>query len=365
MEGNGPWRNLDGCTSWWSPSSPIGIAGVGLTVKAVSLSKFGPDPKWVVILPGRAALLRLSGKDGALDLFTVYFHTGVQAFPQDVIDAGLNSQDRHLTPAHLREALRHRISQIIRPQDLTLTFLMGDFNYVMDPADRRCLSSTEVTGGRDMHDAQRWRNLIEDRHQVHELYQPEMTYASPNSRSRIDRYYCNQYDVEYLDRVFTCTALSWIPALSRHRPISFRKQIPEFRSQLNKPIPDPVLEHADWPRQVSLAWHDLLREQPEATPVNKFQLLKKTMRNAEKNMNIAVNTPPPPESLEDRIGIAIKFIRASEAECPDRISTCIRRYPLLQSLVDNPYDFTNPVGARLRKIRCHVMDWPKSTLWRS
>ena len=76
-------------------------------------------------------------------------------------------------------------------------------------------------------------------------------------------------------------------------------------------------------------------------------------------MNIAVNAPPPPESLEDRIGIAIKFIRASEAECPDRISTCIRRYPLLQPVVDNPYYFANPVGARLRKIRCRVMELTK------
>ena len=83
------------------------------------------------------------------------------------------------------------------------------------------------------------------------------------------------------------------------------------------------------------------------------------MRNAEKNMNIAVNTPPPPESLVDLIGIAIKFIRASEPECPDRISICMRRYPLLQSLVDNPHDFTNPIGARLRKIRCHVMELAK------
>ena len=79
-------------------------------------------------------MLRLAGKEGSLDPFIVYFRTGVQAVPQDVIDVGLNSQGRHLTPAHLREALRHRISQKIRPQDVTLTFLMGDFNYVMDPA---------------------------------------------------------------------------------------------------------------------------------------------------------------------------------------------------------------------------------------
>jgi len=31
-DGNGSWRNPDGCTSWWFPSSSTGIAGVGLTV---------------------------------------------------------------------------------------------------------------------------------------------------------------------------------------------------------------------------------------------------------------------------------------------------------------------------------------------
>ena len=358
-DGNNTWRNPDGCTSWWSPGPTPGVAGVGLTVKNVFLDKFSHTRKWEIILPGRAAVLRLSGKHGALDLFIVYFHTGVHVFPQDLKDAGLNVQEQHVTSAHLREALRHRISRKIRPQDQTLSFLMGDFNYVMDPADRICLDTTAVTGTRDRHEAQQWRSLVESRHNVHELYQPEMTYASPNSRSRIDRFYCNQYEVEYMDRSFACTALSWDPALSRHRPISFRKQIPEFRSHLNKPIPDEVLEHGDWPRQVSLAWHDLLREHPDAAPVHKLQLLKKSMRIAEKNMNKIGGAPPPPEGLEDRIGIAIKFIRASEAECPDRISACLLRYPSLQNLIDNPYDFRAPVGVRLRKMRNHVMELAK------
>ena len=145
-----------------------------------------------------------------------------------------------------------------------------------------------------------------------------------------------------MDRSFACTALSWGPALSRHRPISFRKQIPEFRSHLNKPIPDQILEHDDWPRQVSLAWHDLLREHPDAAPVHKLQLLKNAMRIAEKNMNKIGGAPPPPEGLEDRIGIAIKFVCASGAECPARISACLLRYPSLQVLIDNPYDFSAP-----------------------
>ena len=76
-------------------------------------------------------------------------------------------------------------------------------------------------------------------------------------------------------------------------------------------------------------------------------------------MNKIGGAPPRPEGLEDRIGIAIKFIRASEAECPDRISACLLRYPSLQNLIDNPYDFRAPVGVRLRKMRNHVMELAK------
>ena len=109
-DGNNTWRNPDGCTSWWSPGPTPGVAGVGLTVKNVFLDKFSHTRKWEIILPGRAAVLRLSGKHGALDLFIVYFHTGVHVSPQDLKDAGLNVQEQHVTSAHLREALRHRIS---------------------------------------------------------------------------------------------------------------------------------------------------------------------------------------------------------------------------------------------------------------
>jgi hypothetical protein len=111
-DGNGIWRNPDGCTSWWSPGPAIGVAGVGLTVKDSFLGKFNPHPKWEVILPGRAAVLRLSGKLGSLDLFIVYFHTGVQVIPQDVIDAGLSA--RRVIMLHMR--ILGRLSDIVSPE---------------------------------------------------------------------------------------------------------------------------------------------------------------------------------------------------------------------------------------------------------
>ena len=52
----------------------------------------------------------------------------------------------------------------------------------------------------------------------------------------------------------------------------------------------------------------------------------------------------------------MKFLRASEACSPERISRCLQRYPLLRDMVANPYDFTSPPGPRLARVRSHVME---------
>ena len=65
-----------------------------------------------------------------------------------------------------------------------------------------------------------------------------------------------------------------------------------------------MLEHIDWSLQVSLAWHDLLREHPDAAPVHKLEVLKKAMRTPEKILGKCSDMPPPPEGIEDRIGVA-------------------------------------------------------------
>ena len=106
-----------------------------------------------------------------------------------------------------------------------MSIIAGDFNYVVDPQDRVCPSACTYTGGRDCRDTTNWRSLMETPFGFHEVFQPELTYASPDSRSRIDRIYSNQYDVEYLDKSISCTALNWKPLLFRHRAVSFRKTI--------------------------------------------------------------------------------------------------------------------------------------------
>ena len=119
---------------------------------------------------------------------------------------------------------------------------------------------------------------------------------------------------------------------------------------------DQVLEHPDFQGQVALAWQDILRENCGATGLGKLQFLKKAMRNAEKALNTRAGGAPFAEHLEDRIGVAMKFFRLSEAGAPERVSSCLERYPLLSDLVRNPYDFISPSGPRLARLRRHIME---------
>eukprot|EP00959_Pyramimonas_sp_CCMP1952_P129725 2712907-Pyramimonas_sp.AAC.1 len=93
-----------------------------------------------------------------------------------------------------------------------------------------------------------------------------MSYASPTSRSRLDLLYTSQSAVEGLHRAMMCAALAWCPELSRHRPVSFRREVPQRSAEMRSPLLDQVLEHPEWPRLVSLAWQDLLKDEPDASP---------------------------------------------------------------------------------------------------
>ena len=349
------WRNPPGCRSWWSPGPSAAAAGVGITVQEAFLKRFS-QVRPEVIFPGRAIVLRLNGDQGAVDIFSVYFPTGDSAHTDDMKEAGYDPAIRTVSNFELREALRHRLAQRMRPRDQVMTLLAGDFNFVTSATDRFCASSASATGGRDFRDHSRWRDIVEVPYGLHELHQPAHTYASPDSRSRLDRVYSNQWDTEFLDRQFTSTALHWVPNLSRHRPLSVRKFLPDTTDHAVKPIPDQILDHPDWPRQVSLAWHELLRAHPSATSIEQLKLVKEAMRQAERALGGRIGEASQAEDLEDRIGIAMRFLRAAEAGVPERVTRCLDRYPVLRELVVNPYDFSTPAGPRLVRVRRHVMD---------
>ena len=350
------WREPLGCRSWWSPGPTTGSAGVGITVRKEFLRLFEHRVHFEVIFPGRAAVLRLEGSQGSLDIYSIYMHTGDCAPLADVLEAGYDPNGRNPSNFELREVLRRRIARAMRPRDLVHSILAGDFNYVARPTERTCTATATATGHRDQRDSASWRSLLEIPFGIHDLYQPEPTYASPNSRARLDRIHSNQHQVEYLDKSCSCTALQWRPELSRHRPLSFRKCLAPDRSDRPRVLNDQIMAHPDFPRQVTLALQEAMRADPSASALGQLRMVKEAMRTAEAAIGLQLEASQPAEPLEDRIGVAMRFLRASEAGCPERVSKCLVRYPLLRDLVSNPYDFSTAPGPRLDRVRRHIIE---------
>ena len=307
------WKNPPGCQTWWAPGPSTGTAGVGIMVRDDFLAQFEMKAQFEIIFPGRAAVLHLVGKAGSLDIYSVYFQTGGSTPPADICAAGFDPHGRSISTFELRESLRRRLALKIRSKDQSLTLMGGDFNYATDAHDRMCTSSASYTEARDSRDATNWRTHLEARFGLHELFQPEPTNAAPGSRSRIDRIYSSQYHTEYCDKAFSCTALNWCPLLSRHRPLSLRKCIPEHNDQRTRPIPEHILDNPDWARQAASSWQELLTAYPDASAITKLKLIKKAMREAAKSIGCKTEALPPPETLEDRIGVSMQFLRAAEA----------------------------------------------------
>eukprot|EP00959_Pyramimonas_sp_CCMP1952_P281437 5882916-Pyramimonas_sp.AAC.1 len=67
---NAAWRNPSDGASWWSPFPSSAAASVGIALLSSFLGHF-KSRRWRIILPGRAAVLRLRGRSGVLDVVVV------------------------------------------------------------------------------------------------------------------------------------------------------------------------------------------------------------------------------------------------------------------------------------------------------
>jgi len=66
--------------AWWSPGSSR-RGGVGIVITCDFKSHFNKH-EWIITVPGRAAVLRLGGPGGAVDLSVNYFATGTPSIIQ-------------------------------------------------------------------------------------------------------------------------------------------------------------------------------------------------------------------------------------------------------------------------------------------
>ena len=354
-DGNQAWREPTSCTSWWSPWTSPAAAGVGITVQNKFLEQFdAARTRWDIIIPGRAAVLRLRGTSGHLDIFAVYFPTGPIVLDEDI---ALQNLDGTLPSSNfgLRMIMRRILARAILPAHEVLSILAGDFNWVTHADDRISLANANPSGQRDTSDERHWQAWILKPFKFVELSQVEMTHASVSARSRLDRIYTNQHTAEQLDRRIWCAALEWTQNLSAHRAVVASRSSPQPLGA-DRPIPEHIIHHKDWPCSVSREFHQLCIENPNISDIGKLKLLKTAMRHAAKAVLGKQEMISEAFTLEDRLGITLRFLRALEVGRLGSVSSCLLHYPKLKDLVRNPYLKWGGDPSSWRRVQDHALE---------
>ena len=112
-----------GVTAKWSHGTAA-AGGLGLWYKDTFLAQFSHS-SWVELEPGRVAVLRCEGANGAFDIFCVY----------------LDCDDWNLRQNSLKI-----IRDNIRPKDQVLSIITGDFNFVEFSEDRWNITGEAFSG---------------------------------------------------------------------------------------------------------------------------------------------------------------------------------------------------------------------------
>ena len=151
-------------------------------------------------------------------------------------------------------------------------------------------------------------------------------------------------------------ALEWRPDLSAHRPIFAARRLPTEAGYITRPISQSCYSHRDFNRRVKPTFEDKVLEEPDASGLRRLVLLKEAMRSVSSNMGRTDSGSSVATDTSDKLGVTMRFLRASESESLGTISNCLVRYPLLSSLVANPYEVGGNPATRLRAVKDHAVE---------
>ncbi|CAK0812881.1 unnamed protein product, partial [Prorocentrum cordatum] len=351
--GNDAWRPPSGCSAWWSQGPTAGHSGVGFVIEDEFLRNFDQPPRLHHIWRGRAAKLCLRGASGTLDLIVDYFPSGSQANPPDTDLAGIPARFRaglNNFPA-MRAYMRQLLANNVKARSQCLTVLGGDFNYVTDDADRVSLDTALASGRRGGREVANFQSTVAVRHGLFEMYQGDFTHSSATARSRLDRIYFN-HDVDgQLDRRIVATSLEWCQNLSHHSAVRVARLSPVREDDPGRPLARRALLRPDFTRRLILDVRESLRECPEASPFQQLALCTASMRRVARGLENDFRAIPAAVDVEDKLGVALKLIRAIEGARPTEVSTCLARFPGIRRRVDNPYDFDGNLTRKLFRLR--------------
>jgi len=328
-------------TALWS-NGTASVAGIGLILHRNFLSKFNtivPDRDWIQVVPGRVAILKLRGAQGALDIICVYLPTGDSTY------------------AAQRKDVIIRIGEHIQHKDKVLTIMSGDFNFVEDERDRCCTRSGEWTGGKDSAETEVFRKHIRISHHMYEWEQYHFTCEAGGARSRIDRMYTNQHVSFQLDRHIACNVLEWDRKVSVHRPIVFSRITakPKHPGQTNIPMSECLKE--GWKESVVEHFKFLCQgEQLIENPVRRLLLLKDAIRNTyEMKSEESQNRMGTDCSPDDKLGFAMSCLKAIESGRFTVAWKCARAYARLIEWMPR-WDNDEQLDYKVANLREHVLE---------
>ena len=348
-------------TAWWShdtdrariPIDPTQHAekrkgGIAIFAQNSFLSNF-TSRKWIELIQGRVGVLRLLGPEGNLDIWNVYMPA---------------------SDTQLRQKCIASLAKNIQPADITLSIIVGDWNFTMHRHDRITKKDATWTGDSQSKEAGIFTKQVLTTHNFHEIFQPLHTHEDGLVRSRLDRVYINHHPTDFLDKDIRAWVHSFPYEISHHRTLLFcRKSKPKRTKALGVCSPLPlagVTNHHDFRNKVENNWQDNRDRLICLTPLQQLGEFKKVMRRAayelaDRRGNLQ------PTLHEDRLNACMRLIRAMEGKdrvtCNKILSSNTELAALAAGKLKNRYStlFGNLLGSSSRrKLRTRLMSSGRS-----
>ena len=86
-----------------------------------------------------------------------------------------------------------------------------------------------------------------------------------------------------------------------------------------------MIQHPDFARRVGLEFQEQLKLEPEATRTRQLVLLKGAIKTVSRRLEKEHRGHDIATTLEDRLGITMKYLRAAEQGHLGEISFCLER----------------------------------------
>ncbi|CAK0904509.1 unnamed protein product [Prorocentrum cordatum] len=110
------------------------------------------------------------------------------------------------------------------------------------------------------------------------------------------------------------------------------------------------------PRRLILEYVQLLKDNPAANVMDRLSLYKRAIWTVARRLEQSSNIAPSTLDMEDRLGVALKLIRAIEQGKLSAISDCIQACPELKDYVRNPYAIEGNLTRKLEDLRNFAAD---------